>query len=188
MKGKLPQRKQIRLKEYNYSQEGYYFITICTQNRKCILSKIINDEKLIENIVGVDAHIDPKKEKIHIELLKAGKIIEKYIINYNKKFDNIKIYDYIIMPNHIHLIIKLISGSMWASTPTIPNIIKSLKTICTKEYGEVIWQRNYYEHVIRDEKEYYLIKNYIQNNPLNWETDIYNEKENPNASYRKLKC
>jgi len=59
--------------------------------------------------VGVDAHIDPKTENIKIELLKPGKIIEKYIDNYNEKFENIKIYDYCIMPNHIHLIIELMN-------------------------------------------------------------------------------
>lgn len=59
MESNLPQRKEIRLKEYDYSQEGYYFITICTKNRKCILSKIRSDEKLIANVVGVDVGIDP---------------------------------------------------------------------------------------------------------------------------------
>jgi len=106
MKENMPQRKQIRLKEYDYSKEGYYFITICTQNRECILSKIIEYEENT-NAVGVDAHIDPKKENVKIKLLEPGKIIEKYIDNYNKKFDNIKIHDYVIMPNHIHLIIEL---------------------------------------------------------------------------------
>ena len=107
MQEKLPQRKQIRLKYYDYAASGYYFITICTQNRKHILAKIINNEKIFTNIVGVDAHIDPKIENIKIKLLKPGKIIEKYINNYNNNFKNIKIHDYIIMPNHIHLIIEL---------------------------------------------------------------------------------
>ena len=62
---------------------------------------------------------------------------------------------------------------MWASPPTIPNVIKSFKTICTKEYAEQIWQRNYYEHVIRTEKEYYKIIEYIITNPLKWEKDKY---------------
>ena len=65
---------------------------------------------------------------------------------------------YVIMPNHIHLIIELFNGSMWASTPTIPQIIKSLKIMITKGIGHSIWQRNYYEHIIRNEKEYFKIK------------------------------
>ena len=62
---------------------------------------------------------------------------------------------------------------MWASIPIIPNIIKSFKTICTKEYGKQIWKRNYYEHIIRNEKEYYKIIEYIITNPLKWEEDKY---------------
>ena len=107
MKNDMPQRKQIRLKNYNYSQQGYYFVTICTKDRKNILSKIINNETILTNNVGVDAHIDPKIEDIKIKLSKLGKIVEKYINNYNNNFKNIKIHNYIIMPDHVHLIIEL---------------------------------------------------------------------------------
>ena len=101
MQEKSPHRKQIRLKGYDYSAEGYYFITICTQNRKPILGKIINNQnKLIS--AGVAPLGDPK-----IKLTTEGKIVKKYIENYNKKFDNIFIEEYIIMPNHIHIIINL---------------------------------------------------------------------------------
>ncbi len=112
MQDKLPHRKQLRLKEYDYSAEGYYFITICTQNRKNILSKVVGvaplgDPQTINtkpnaNIVGVAAFGDPE-----IKLTTEGKIVKKYIENYNKKFDNISIDEYIIMPNHIHIIINL---------------------------------------------------------------------------------
>lgn len=149
----LPQRKQLRLKGYNYNNNGYYFITICTKNRKKLLSKIN---------VGVAAHSGPK-----IELTNIGKIIKKYIQNYNLKFKNIRIDEYIIMPDHIHLIIKLF-GSPKAATPTISNIINSFKTLITKEIGYSIWQRNYYEHIIRNEKEYLEIIEYIYNNPIRW--------------------
>jgi len=77
------------------------------------------------------------------------------------------------MPNHIHLIIALSNGSPRSATPTIPKIINAYKSIVSKEIGYSIWQRNYYEHVIRNEKEYYEIKNYIQNNIINWEMDKY---------------
>ena len=101
-------RKKIRLKEYDYSTPGYYFVTICTQNRKEILSKIINSNK--ENV---------------------------------------------------------------GAGPTIPRIINSYKSIITRQIGYLIWQRNYYEHIIRNEKEYYKIVEYIENNPLKWEEDEY---------------
>jgi len=77
------------------------------------------------------------------------------------------------MPNHIHFIIELSDGAPRTAPPTVPKIINAYKSIVSKEIGYSIWQRNYYEHVIRNEKEYYEIKNYIQNNIINWEMDKY---------------
>ncbi len=104
MKEKIPHRKQIRLKDYDYSQEGYYFITICTQNKKHILGKIFNK---IDKSVGVAPQGDPQNENVKILLTREGKIVKKYLENYNKIYDNIFIDEYIIMPNHIHFIITL---------------------------------------------------------------------------------
>lgn len=84
-------RRSIRLKGYDYSKNGKYFVTICTQNRECILSN-----------VGVDVLGDPRTE-----LTDIGYIVEKYINNINKKYINIMIYEYIIMPNHVHMIIDI---------------------------------------------------------------------------------
>ena len=97
MQEKLPQRKQIRLKEYDYSEEGYYFITICTKNRLEILGKLRKN-------VGVALLGDPQNKII---LTREGKIVKKHIENCNIKFNNIFIDEYIIMPNHIHMIIGL---------------------------------------------------------------------------------
>ena len=159
MKDSLPQRKNIRLKYYDYSLEGYYFITICTKNRVEMLGNIN---------VGVALQGDPK-----IKLSIEGIIVNKYIEECNKKLRDVLIDEYIIMPNHVHLIIILKNGAPRTAPPTIPKIINSLKSIITKEIGYSIWQRNYYEHVIRDEKEYLLIKQYIINNPYNWKDDKY---------------
>ncbi len=95
MKNNLPQRKEIRLKNYDYSIEGYYFITICIKDKLQLLGKF----------VGVAPQGDPQIYKI--KLSREGKIIDKYINNYNKKINNIKIDEYIIMPNHIHFIMVL---------------------------------------------------------------------------------
>ena len=155
-----PERKTNRLQEYDYSQTGAYFITICTQNRKQILSQIVGD----------DAHIVPKP---------YGRIAEKYIRNVPE------IEKYVIMPDHIHMIIRLDNGSMWASTPTsgdkdvgadayirpknrIASIVRSIKTLTTKEIGTAIFQRSYYDHVIRNQKDYDEIWEYIENNPRKW--------------------
>lgn len=99
------------------------------------------------------------------------------ILNIKKYYKNTFVDTYVIMPNHIHMIIELrqtINGSMWSSPPTIPQIISTLKCLITKKIGFSIFQRNYYEHIVRNEKEYLKIQEYIKNNPLNWEEDELN--------------
>ena len=149
----LPQRKPNRLPDYDYNQNGAYFITICTQGRKKSLSQIVGD----------DAHIVPKP---------YGQIAEKYIRNVPE------IEKYVIMPDHIHMIVRLNSGSMWASTPTknpqhnrISGIVRSIKVLVSKEIGESIFQRSYYDHVIRNQKDYDEVWEYIENNPRKWVLD-----------------
>ena len=177
-KFKIYNRHSIRIKEYDYSTEGMYFITICTHNRKCILSKIIFQH--IKNNVGTGP------VSAQIKLTHEGNIIEKAYLDLEKEFINIKVHDYVIMPNHLHGIIQI---NQWADTgpaPTLSDIICSFKTRTTgqiikqikrgicKPFNKRFWQRNYYEHVIRNENELYEIQKYIQYNPLNWEKDKYN--------------
>ena len=146
----LPKRKINRIPDYDYNQNGAYFITICTQDRKPILSTIVGD----------DAHIVPKP---------YGQIAEKYIRNVPE------IEKYVIMPDHIHMIIRLDNGSMWASTPTrtnrVASIVRSIKTLTTKEIGKAIFQRSYYDHVIRNQQDYNEIWEYIEYNPRKWLLD-----------------
>ena len=147
------ERKPNRLKEYDYSQNGAYFVTICTQDRRKILSEIVGD----------DAHIVPKP---------YGRIADKYIRNVPE------IEKYVIMPDHIHMIIRLDNGSMWASTPTgnkpqnnrISNIVRSIKVLVAKEIGETIFQRSYYDHVIRNQRDFDEIWEYINNNPQKYKS------------------
>ena len=142
----LPQRKKIRVGEYDYSQCGAYFVTICTQNRRPILS----------NIVGDDAHIVPKR---------YGQIAEKYLKN------TAEIEKYVIMPDHIHMLIRLEEQGAEKRSPQasrIASIVRSIKTLTTKEIGEPIFQRSYYDHVIRNQRDYNEIWEYIENNPRKW--------------------
>ena len=156
----LPKRKPTRLKGYDYSAPGAYFITICVKGRKQLLSKII---------VGDDAYIVPKNS-----LSEIGLICDKYINNIDNKYENVIVDKYVIMPNHIHLIIFLY-GTMRASSPTknIETIIRSFKTMVTKEIGYSVWQRSYHDHIIRDEKDYQKIWEYIETNPIKWELDCF---------------
>ena len=142
----LPQRKKIRAGEYDYSQCGAYFVTICTQNRRPILS----------NIVGDDAHIVPKR---------YGQIAEKYLKN------AAEIEKYVIMPDHIHMLIRLEEQGAEKRSPQasrIASIVRSIKTLTTKEIGEPIFQRSYYDHVIRNQRDYNETWEYIENNPRKW--------------------
>ena len=138
------------------------------QNR----NNIITFDKHKSNVVGVGVPDDPKK--IHIKLTTYGEIIEKQIKDINKIYNDIRIENYIIMPNHVHMIIELTrqeNGSSRTPTPTnakIPIIVSTLKRLTNKEIENKIWQRNYYEHIIRNEKEYYEIIKYMQNNPIRW--------------------
>ncbi|MFZ5966962.1 MAG: transposase [Bacillota bacterium] len=164
--GNLPQRKQIRLKDYDYSQAGYYFITICTYDRGHLLS----------NIVGDGFHAVPQTE-----LTTIGKEIVKTIEYFDNHYPHVKIDKYVIMPNHIHLIVilkQLHSGGH--GNPPLPKIVGQFKSYTNKRYNDlnkskklILWQRNYYEHIIRNEAEYQEILEYIETNPLKWELDKY---------------
>lgn len=151
MKDILPIRKKLRLKYYDYSKQGLYFITICIKNRVEILGRI-NDNQ--------------------IELTKEGMVVQNHIKYIAKKYRNVRVDKYIVMPNHIHMIISIdIENSV-----NLSRIIKQYKGSVTKKIGYSIWQKSYYEHIIRDEKEYYKIKEYIQNNIINWKIDKYFQK------------
>ena len=159
----LPKRKPTRLQGYDYSTPGAYFITICVKEKQHLLGKIVGD----------DAHIVPKNI-----LSNYGLICDKYINYINIKYENVKVNKYVIMPNHIHLIIFL-NRAMKASPPTIgmESIVRSFKIMVTKEIGVSIWQRSFHDHIIRGEKDYQKIWEYIDSNEAKWKEDcFYNEK------------
>ena len=162
----FPKRKDLRLKQYNYSSKGAYFITICIKDRMRLLSDIIKP-------VGVGAHDDPQ-----IRLTKIGKVVEKYLLS-SENISGMKIDRYVIMPDHIHVIIFLYPeeytkrkvGSSRAPTPTnemLPHIVSTFKRFCNKELGNNIFQRGYIEHIIRDREDYETRTKYIYENPMRW--------------------
>lgn len=150
---KLASRKDLRLKEYNYSENGCYFLTICTVNRK----------KLLSVVVGGDDLGAPKS----ISLKPFGCITEKYITTIDTAYKNVKIENYIIMPNHIHLLIMIDNyGTPGSSSPTISTVIAALKRLTNKECKYKLWQRSFYDHVIRSQIEYENAWEYIEYNAL----------------------
>jgi len=163
----VPKRKRTRLKYYDYSKPGVYFITICVKERKKLLSKIIDkgDEyEFPENV-----------------LTKYGEIANKYINKMNEFYDNISVDKYVIMPNHIHLLIRIFdnnqrngpSGTPVPTNSTIAQFVSTLKRFCNKEYGENIWQTRSNDHIIRGENDYQNIWKYIDTNVYRWKLDCF---------------
>ena len=148
MKENLPVRKRIRLQGYDYSEGNMYFITICVKDRLEMLGEIIED---------------------NIKLTKEGNIVKQNINKIEQIYKNTIIDEYVIMPNHIHILLLL----NYKSSVTISKIIKHFKTNITREIEYSIWQKSFYEHIIRNEKEYLKIKEYIKNNVINWRKDKY---------------
>ena len=158
-------RKNIRLKKYVYSENGAYFITICTKDK----------QKLFGHIVGGGAFDAPK-----IVLSPQGEIVEKYILSTNN-IPNLKVDKYVIMPNHIHLLLSIenSNGTSWAPSPTNNKIslaISTLKRFVNKEIGCNVFQRSFYDHVIRNQIDYNEIWEYIENNPAKWLEDKFYTK------------
>ena len=172
-----PKRKQIRLADYDYSSPGSYFVTICTKDRRNILSDIA---------VGADALGGPC-----LTLTEIGQIVERYILS-TGNIAGLSVDQYVIMPNHIHLLLQIgetnaaseggpprasaptgKNGTSRASAPTLFDAVGALKRLVNREAGRNIWQRGYYEHVIRNEHDYREIWEYIENNPAKWAEDRY---------------
>lgn len=199
-------RRSIRLRGYDYSQAGLYFITLCVQDRLCLLGEIENNEMILNA---------------------AGKMVEEWYYELENKFPDVKCHEMIVMPNHFHCIIENTgTASVGADLRVCPEtetgelpesgehrallcehrelsgehrellgehtgsplhrVVQWFKTMSTNEYirgvknlgwsplNGKLWQRNYYEHIIRNEQSYQKITEYIQNNPANLNTDALN--------------
>ena len=184
----LPERKNIRWYKQDYSHPGEYMITICVRDMKQILSKItagnpqtVGDDVLVVPHPTKPAVLQGTPTVPHIELTYYGKIADKYINQLNDFYDNIIVLKYVIMPNHIHLLLQIPDGTTRTSSPTgsqtdvrpvehsvISNFVSTFKRFCHREIGEKIFQRSFHDHVIRDENDMIGAINYIENNPYRW--------------------
>ncbi len=162
MKNELPKRKNTRLTDFDYSESCAYFITQCTYNRQCLFN--------IENTVGNDLCVVPCVQ---------NQIIHKWIKETENKFDNIKFDEFVIMPDHLHFIIRITERHAGRS---LQDIMRFFKTMTTNDYITAVknnllppffkklWQKSYYDHIIRNEQDYIETINYIKNNPLKYNT------------------
>ena len=153
----LPRRKPTRLKGYDYSTPGIYFITVCTHNKECLLSKIVG-----EGLCALPQNI----------LTPLGEKVEKSIQYINENYTGVVIEKYVVMPNHIHLIVKL-DDSGGRGNPPLQNVVGQLKSYTTKNSENAIWQRSYHDHIIRGENDYKKIWEYIDTNVLRWQNDCF---------------
>lgn len=168
-------RHFIRMVGYDYSQGGVYFVTICAKDKQCLFGKI----KLFHHSVG--AGLCSALEGVSsIELSFMGKIVCEEWMNLEKRFRNVHMHQFVIMPNHFHGIIELNDRAEQSPAPTVGDIVCAFKSITTKrcnnEYnilGSSLWQRNYYEHIIRNSDDYQRITDYIVTNPSRWSQDCY---------------
>ena len=176
------QRKSIRLKNYDYSSFGYYFITICTHNRELLFGDIVNGKMILNNL---------------------GKIVNKFWLEIPEHYSGVELDEFIIMPNHIHGIIVINPNLCFVGAihelplqnnkndeykinrrqMLLPKIIGWFKMNSAKQInilsnliGNSIWQRNYFEHIIRNEKSLNKIREYIYYNPVQWFSDRNNPK------------
>lgn len=176
-------RQSIRLKNYDYSQSGLYFVTICTENRENVFGEIVDGKMVLNNV---------------------GNMIEKWWNKIPERFDTVELDKFQIMPNHIHTIIHIVgAGFMPArnkrattmvrattrvapTTVVLGDIIGAFKSLTTHEYvmgvknngwkpfDKRLWQRNYYENIIRTENDLNKIREYIKTNPQIWYRDRNN--------------
>ena len=167
----FPQRKSTRLGGFDYSQTGAYFITICTANRRHMLSRI----------VGTGVPDCPQNK-----LTSYGEVADKYIRQLNDFYDYLSVESYVIMPNHIHMLLlvkenKNVIQLGQSRTPVPTNVeransvcskfVSTLKRFCNKEFGENIWQARFHYHIIRNREDYEEHLRYIHENPMMWQFD-----------------
>ena len=167
---KLSERKQNRLKTYDYSQNGAYFITICTRDRRKILSSIVGPP-----LPGWPLPQTSRDIHSGVSLLPYGVIAEKYICQLDAFYPHLSVDRYVIMPDHIHFLISVQhpDGHPGRGVPTernslIAQFVGTFKRFCNREYGENIWQARYYDHIIRNQQDYNAVWEYIENNPAKW--------------------
>lgn len=154
-------RKLLRLQRFDYATHVYYFITICCKDKQHLLGRIVGA-----------AYMPP----VHVILSKTGEIAEKNLLAIEEHTPQVDIEKYVIMPNHLHMILSIggsgeaAAGGIYAA-PTVPRIMNSYKASVSRDAGFPIWQRSFYDHIIRNQPDFEETWKYIDNNPLQWVLD-----------------
>ena len=160
----LPQRKPNRLPNFDYNTPGAYFLTICTKNHRCVFWK------------DVGASIARPQPP---QLSAWGEIVDRTVNEISSHYPAISVDHYAVMPNHVHLLLQIQTDSDGRAmlAPTISTVVQQFKGVITKRIGQSVWQKLFHDHVIRDQRDYDKIWQYIDNNPLRWKEDCFYEEE-----------
>ncbi len=169
-------RRSIRLRGYDYSQDGLYFVTICCHERRPLFGEVVNGNMVLNA---------------------AGQVVADSWGWLSKQYEHVELNEFVTMPNHAHAIIEIVGVQFIAPqssashqgashqgainrAPTVGMLVRAFKARCARAINELwqtsgtpVWQRNYYEHIIRNEAAYLKIAEYIQTNPQRWEEDTY---------------
>jgi REP element-mobilizing transposase RayT len=178
-------RRSIRLPAYDYARAGAYFVSICSQNRECLFGDVINGDMILNQ---------------------RGEMVERTWRELAECYPGVEVDAFVVMPNHVHGIIVLVGAGPRACpegsgqpqgvarTISLPDVVHRFKSLTTAKYRWGVhndgwrpfpgrlWQRNYYEHIVRDEEELNRVRQYIIDNPARWEDDV----ENPNVRTNAL--
>jgi len=148
-----PERKSPRLREFDYATAGAYFVTVCARARACMFGEAVQDD---------------------IRLSQTGQLVATCWLDLPIHFSGLGLDEFIVMPNHLHGIVWL---SRAGHAPPLPVVIGSFKSVASRMAGRSLWQRSFYDRVIRGEAELRALRQYVADNPLRWAID----RENPAA-------
>ena len=167
-----PKRKGNRLTDYDYSRNGAYFITICTQGRQQILWE--SDTFTEDDNVGASI-ARPQRAPT---LSKTGKVVEQCIWEIPAHYPHISVEKYAVMPNHIHLLLLIHreQDGRPMVAPTVSTVMQQFKGIVSKQLSRSIWQKSFHDHIVRTEHGYAQIWQYIDTNPQLWHKDCFYEE------------
>ena len=159
----LPKRKKGRLTGYDYSANGSYYITVCTKDKQHILGHSVGGGVL---------------DAPYVRLSKYGAMVQDALLEMDTFYDDITINHYVVMPNHIHFILSICGEGGPPRTPAptnarLPAFLSAWKRLTNKKAGFSLWQRGYYDHIIRCESDYLRIWQYMDENPVRWTEDEY---------------
>ena len=171
----LRSRKPNRLQNYDYSQNGAYFVTICAKDRLNLFAEIPVVGAVVNRPSQINRPPCTTNHPPHVKLTEIGIIIENEIIAMQNIRKNVIVPHYVIMPNHIHMIIVINAehGGRLTTAPTVSEIIRLWKRAISIEIGCSVWQKSFHDRIIRNSGEYTKIAQYIENNPYLWTDDCF---------------